>query len=102
MPRMTVVRYATKPECADENEALSRAVYAELRSHAPKDILYVLFRSGTGFVHLFVNAKDDNSNAITELASFKAYQKDILARCVAPPEITRIAYDIVDSYGLKG
>ena len=102
MPRMTLVRYATKPECADEHEALSRAVDADLRAAAPAHITYAVFRGGTEFVHLLVNAKDDSADAITELPSFKHYQNDILARCITPPEVTRVNFDLIVSYGLQG
>ena len=100
MPRMTVVRYATKPERAEENETLSRAVYSELRTEAPANIAYALFRQGTEFVHLFINTREDSSDPITELPSFKAFQSDILSRCVMPPATTRLNFDLVDSYGL--
>lgn len=101
MPRMTLVRYATKPECADENEALSRAVYKELRAKAPAHIAYTLFRAETEFVHMFINTKDDSSDPVTELPSFKSYQQNILSRCMAPPEIIRLNFSLVDAYGLK-
>ncbi len=101
MPRVTIVRYAAKPEHAEENEALSRAVYEELRREAPAQIAYALFRDGTEFLHLFVNTNADSSDALTELPSFKTYQKDILARCVAPPQVTRVGFALIDAYGLE-
>jgi hypothetical protein len=100
MPRVTLVRYKTKPERAEENEVLSKAVFAELRGTEPDHVAYGLFRDGSDFLHLFVNAKDDDSSAVTELASFKAFTSDINARCEAPPETTRFALDLVESYGL--
>jgi hypothetical protein len=101
MPRLTIVRYATKPESTEENEALSRKVYDELRREAPAHVAYALFRDGDSFLHLFVNTKDDSSDAVTELSSFKVYQKDILSRCVEPPQATRVNFDLVDAYGLE-
>ena len=102
MPRLTVVRYATKPECAEDNEALSRAVYEELRRSAPANVAYALFRDGAEFLHLFVNTRDDSSDPVTELPAFKAFQKDILSRCVEPPNATRVNFGLVDTYGLGG
>jgi hypothetical protein len=101
MPRMTVVRYVAKPEAADANEALSRAVYDELRQQAPAHIAYALFRNGAEFLHLFVNTRDDSSDPVTELPSFKRFQKDIQSRCVEPPQATRVSFGLVDSYGFK-
>jgi hypothetical protein len=100
MPRVTLVRYKTKPERADENEALSKAVFAELRQTNPDLVAYGLFRDGSDFVHLFANLAADDASAVTELASFKAFTWDINARCEAPPETTRLAFNLVESYGL--
>lgn len=103
MPRVTMVRYTTKPDRAAENEALSRAVFTELHRTKPEGIAYGLFKEldGTSFVHLFVNLVDDSSDAVTELPTFKAFEKSIRERCVALPAPTRITVDLVDSYGLK-
>src|ERR1700722_16570221 len=100
MQRVTLVRYTTKPGRADENEALSKTVFAELRQTSPDHIAYGLFRDGSDFVHLFANPAGDDSSPVTELASFKAFARDINARCEAPPETTRFALDLVESYGL--
>jgi len=100
MQRVTLVRYAAKADRADENEALSRAVFAELRAAAPGHVAYALFRDGVDFVHLFINTADDDSSAVTELPSFKAYAKDVTARCEEPPEPMRLCLPLVDSYGL--
>ena len=103
MPRVTMVRYTTRPERAAENEALSRAVFTELHAKKPADIAYGLFKEadGVSFVHVFINLAADSSEPVTELPSFKAFGKAILERCVAPPEQTRMSLDLVDSYGLK-
>jgi len=100
MQRVTLVRYAAKADRAEENETLSRAVFAELRATAPEGVAYALFRDGVDFVHLFINTESDDSSAVTELASFKAYAKDVTARSEAPPEPLRLSVRLVDSYGL--
>jgi hypothetical protein len=100
MPRVTLVRYATKPDRAEENEALSRAVFAELRRTRPKDVAYGLFRDGAEFVHVFMNLAEDSSNPVTELPSFKAFQAEMGERCEVPPTAVRLAATLVDSYGL--
>jgi quinol monooxygenase YgiN len=101
MQRLTLVRYATKPDRADENEALARAVHAELRAMAPTGLAYLLFRNNTEFVHLFVNAREDNAEALTSLPAFKAYTANIQDRCEAPPEQTRLSVTLLESYGLS-
>ncbi len=100
MQRVTLVRYAAKPNRAVENETLARAVFAELRAAAPDHVAYALFRDGADFVHLFINFQADDSSPVTELPSFKAYAKDIIERCVEPPEQTRLGVRLLESYGL--
>ncbi len=103
MQRVTLVRYTTKPDRAAENEALSRAVFTELHAKKPSGIAYGLFKEpdGVSFVHVFINLAADNSDAVTELPTFKAFEKTIKERCEAPPQPTRMSLDLVDSYGLK-
>jgi hypothetical protein len=100
MQRVTLVRYAVKPNRAAENETLARAVFAELRAAAPDHVAYALFRDGVEFVHVFINTQADDSSPVTELPSFKTYVKDIVERCEAPPEQTRLSVRLLDSYGL--
>ncbi|MFA6264864.1 MAG: hypothetical protein WC670_03995 [Pseudolabrys sp.] len=103
MPRITMVRYTTKPDRTAENEALSRAVFTELHEKKPSGIAYGLFKEpdGATFVHLFVNLTEDSSAAVTDLPSFKAFEKAIRDRCEEPPQPSRLSVDLVDSYGLK-
>jgi hypothetical protein len=100
MQRITLVRYTVKSEYEQENETLARAVFKELRQVAPKDVVYAVFRNGQEYVHLFVNTANEDSSAVTDLASFKTYVKDIGARCVSPPEQTRLGVQLLESYGL--
>lgn len=100
MSRITMVRYTVKPEAAEENVRLSKAVFDEARWNQPPHIAYGLFRQGDEFVHLFVNLAEDSSDLLTEMGSFKAFSADIAERCVIPPEPSRLALDLVDSYGL--
>src|SRR4051794_17057775 len=101
MQRVTLVRYSTKPDRADENEALARAVHEELRGTAPPGIAYLLFRDGTAFVHLFINTRADDAEALTGLPSFKAYSAGIIERCEAPPEQMRLNVSLLEAYGLS-
>jgi hypothetical protein len=99
MQRVTLVRYTTQPDRTPENEALSRAVFAELRSAAPANVAYALFRDGNEFLHLFVNMEGDASDPLTELPAFKEFSKNIKERCEVPPQPTRITTQLVESYG---
>jgi hypothetical protein len=100
MQRVTLVRYRAKPDRAGESETLSKAVFAELRASAPRNIAYALFRNGPDFVHLFVNLESDDSAALTELPSFKAFSAGGSERYEAPPEVMRLDVQLVEAYGL--
>lgn len=100
MQRVTLVRYTAKPDRADENEALSLAVFNELKITQPKHVAYALFRDGAEFVHLFVNTRDDDASALVELPTFKAYAKDVNERSESPPEPMRLNMNLLASYGL--
>ena len=101
MQRVTLVRYTTKSDRASENEALARAVFTQLHQNVPQDVAYALFRNGNEFIHVFLNLKADESAAVTELPTFVAFQKDINDRCEVPPQVTRLAAELVDDYGFK-
>jgi quinol monooxygenase YgiN len=101
MQRVTVVKYAIKPDRADENEKLSRAVFAQLRANNPPHIAYTLLRDGNEFLHVFINTKEDDASAVTELPLFKEFSKNIEERYQAPPELTRHRLKLLETYGLR-
>lgn len=100
MSRVTIIRYTTKPDRAEENEALSRAVFAELRALAPEHVAYAVFREGTSFLHLFVNTRADDASVLTALPSFKTFSANGSERWEGPPEQTRLSLQLVESYRL--
>jgi hypothetical protein len=57
MQRVTMVRYTTKPDQGATNEALSRAVFPQLKAAAPEGIAYALFRDGNEFIHVFAESR---------------------------------------------
>jgi hypothetical protein len=81
---MKLVTYTVKPGEADRNEALIRAVFAELAEAEPDGVHYTVYRDGDRFVH-FANA------APASLASFQAFTRDHAARCVEPPVFTDLS-----------
>jgi hypothetical protein len=101
MQRITFVRYAAKPDRADENEALSRAVFAELRAKRPPGIAYALCRAGDNFVHMFINFAGDESESLTDLASFRIFSAEAPERQAAPPELVRMSVDVIEAYGFE-
>lgn len=93
-----VIRYRTKPECADENERLIRAVFAQLAAHNPEGLRYAAFRldDGVSFVH--VAQVDGDENPLIALAAFGEFQAGIKDRCVEGP--TPADATVIGSFGL--
>ena len=80
-----VIRYTTKPERAEENAALVRAVFAELAETTPAGLTYEAYRleDGVSFVH--VVTVDDANNPLTGSPAFAAFQKEIGDRVAEGP-----------------
>jgi hypothetical protein len=86
-----IVRYKVKPDRADENDALVRAVYAELHETRPAGLRYATLKldAGVSFVHI---AEHDEGapNPQTRLPAFKRFQADIGDRCDEPPVVSTV------------
>lgn len=83
----TVVRYKTKPERADENQALVEAVFAELTQNAPEGLTYASYRlaDGVSFVHVASMQTTNGDNPLAATAAFKTFLQNIAERCVDAP-----------------
>ena len=81
----TVVRYTTRPEAADENEKLIRAVFAQLAEQAPPGLSYAAIRldDGVSFVH--VAMLEGDTNPLSTLPAFAEFQANIGSRLVEGP-----------------
>ena len=101
MQRITFVRYQTKPDRADENERLSRAVFEELRARRTPGVAYALCRAGDEFVHMFVNFAGDDAEVLTGLPSFQTFGANASERQVAAPEVVRMSVYVVEAYGFN-
>jgi len=87
MPNV-VVRYKTKPECADENQRLVEAVFAELAELGATGFGYTSLRldDGVSFVHIVVEeVAASGSMSLADVPAFQAFTKDIADRCDEPP-----------------
>jgi L-rhamnose mutarotase len=82
-----VVRYKVKPDQVEENARLIKNVFAELRAKAPDGVRYLTLSLSDGtFVHFSTVENDAAENPIPKLDAFKAFSKDIAARCLEPPQ----------------
>ena len=82
-----MVRYKVKPESAEENERLVRAVYEELGRTGPAGLRYATFRldDGVSFVHIASNETEDGHSPLGEVKAFREFVKDVAERCAEPP-----------------
>jgi hypothetical protein len=84
MSRAVVVRYRTRPDAADDNEQLVKAVFAELAAKLPGGVRYSTVRvDETTFVHVAVF--DSDANPLADLPAFQAFTAGIADRCEEPP-----------------
>jgi hypothetical protein len=80
-----IIRYTTKPECADENERLIRAVFAELARDNPAGLRYNAFRLADKVSFVHVATLDGDDNPLTRSAAFAEFQRGIKDRCAEGP-----------------
>jgi hypothetical protein len=94
-----VVRYTTKPECAEENARLIREVFAELASQRPAGLRYAAFRldDGVSFVHV-AELDDGSRNPLAASEAFGKFQAGIADRCAQGPAAADAT--VVGSYQL--
>ena len=84
--RRTVIRYKTRPEAADRNAELVKAVFAELQAAQLQGVRYLALRlDDDSFVHIVETAADDGSSPIPKLKAFGEFQAGIRERCIEPP-----------------
>jgi Antibiotic biosynthesis monooxygenase. len=88
--RQLMVRYKVKPDRAEENEELVRAVYEELRSTAPAGLRYATFQleDGVSFVH--IAATEEGQNPLADIEAFQEFQKEVKDRCAEPPVVAEL------------
>jgi hypothetical protein len=82
-----MVRYKVKPERAQENEQLVRAVYEELERTSPAGLRYATFRldDGVSFVHIASDETEDGRSPLRDVTAFREFQKDVAERCAESP-----------------
>ncbi len=83
--RRVMVRYRVKPDQADRNEQLVRAVYEELHRADPAGFRYRTLRLADGVT--FVHIAEGDGSVLPELTAFQEFQRDIAERCDEPPVV---------------
>jgi len=100
--RCVMVRYQVRPDRADENERLIRAVFEELDRSRPAGLHYAAFvlDDGLSFVHVAATDTEDGHNPLSDVEAFGRFQADIGARCEVAPAAAPLR--AVGSYGVLG
>ena len=80
-----MVRYTTRPERADENEQLIRAVFAELAERQPAGFWYRAVRLDDGVTFVHVALLPEDGNPLSGIAAFGEFVSGIGQRCVEGP-----------------
>jgi hypothetical protein len=95
---VAIVRYKSKPDRADENEALVEKVFAELEANGPTGLRYASFRlaDGVSFVHVASVETDDGTNPLTQTRPFAEFVREIGDRCEEGPAASEAT--LVGSY----
>lgn len=83
-----VVRYRTKPDRGDENQALIEQVFEALAAERPAGLRYASLRldDGVSFVHVAEVATPDGANPLAALDAFQEFQRELEDRCDVQPE----------------
>jgi radical SAM superfamily enzyme with C-terminal helix-hairpin-helix motif len=93
--KLTVVRYKTKPDAAQENERLIKQVFQELQAKSPAGVRYIALRlDDETFIHF--STTEDGDSPIPKLEAFGSFQSAIRERCIEPPRSSAVT--IVGSY----
>jgi hypothetical protein len=98
---LKVVQYRTRPDSADENEALIAAVFAELAATKPEHLRYTAVRldDDVTFVHVAEISTDDGSNPLGACRAFAEFQRELPSRCESQPAVADGR--VVGDYGLR-
>ncbi len=98
----TIVRYQTKPDRADENQALIERVFAELAATRPDGLRYVTFRlaDGVSFVHVASVDTADGANPLNQTTAFGEFVAAIGDRCEIPP--VALGAEVIGAFGFAG
>ena len=93
----SMIRYKVRPDRAEENETLVKAVYEQLDRERPEGLHYATFKlpDGVSFMHIVFDS-DQPGRILNEVAAFKAFVAEIESRCDEPPVATELT--VVGSY----
>ena len=83
-----VVRYQTKADRAEENQALIKQVFDDLEKRQPEGFTYKVFllEDGVSFIHVVIEHEDvANPDSLNDVPAFQAFTARIADRCEVQP-----------------
>ena len=81
-----LINYIVKPERADENAALIKQVFKQLKEKQLVGVKYSAYKMGENvFVHIAQFENEAAHQQFTALESFKAFRKDMAERQIEKP-----------------
>ncbi|MCW2844866.1 MAG: hypothetical protein JWN22_2782 [Nocardioides sp.] len=80
-----VIRYVTRPECAEENTRLVAAVFADLDALKPEGLQYKSFRLEDGLTFVHVVTMTGQGNPLLASEAFRAFSSTVADRCTEGP-----------------
>ena len=83
--QQSIIRYRTKPDQADANAELVRAVYAELHRTRPDGFRYTTLRLDDQVTFVHITQSERDPSPILEVKAFGEFQAGIRDRCDEPP-----------------
>ena len=83
-----LIRYVTKPECAEENARLVGAVFAELDTAQPDGLQYQSLRLEDGLTFVHVVTTTGTANPLLTSQAFQAFSSTVADRCTEGPVVT--------------
>ena len=97
---VTVVRYTTASDRADENQGLIEQVFAELNAKRPDGLRYMSVRleDNVTFVHVASVETEDGVNPLLSSPAFAEFQREIANRIADGP--VAMQGSVVGVYGL--
>ncbi len=98
--RQVMVRYRVAADRAEENEALVRAVYDELRATEPAGLRYATFKLEDGVSFIHIAESEEGHNPLSEVRAFAEFQAGISDRCEEAPVVSALTE--VGSFRLFG
>jgi len=100
--KRVMIRYTVKPEAAEDNADLVRAVYEELDGEEPSTLRYATFvlDDGVTFVHIAEDDAPEGEGTLTGIAAFRRFREGLSERCTIPPVASELS--AIGTYRLFG